>query len=77
MRPAIEVRGVSKAYGSVQALSGIDLDVTQGEFFALLGPNGAGKTTLISLISGLARSILFCARDAAPAVGLLRLAAQR
>jgi ABC-2 type transport system ATP-binding protein len=56
MRPAIEVRGVSKAYGSVQALSGIDLDVTQGEFFALLGPNGAGKTTLISLISGLARA---------------------
>jgi ABC-2 type transport system ATP-binding protein len=40
----------------VQALSGIDLDVTQGEFFALLGPNGAGKTTLISLISGLARA---------------------
>ena len=56
MLPAIEVRGVSKAYGSVQALSGIDLDVTQGEFFALLGPNGAGKTTLISLISGLARA---------------------
>ena len=47
---------MSKAYGSVQALSGIDLDVTQGEFFALLGPNGAGKTTLISLISGLARA---------------------
>lgn len=56
MLPAIEVRGVSKAYGSVQALAGIDLDVTQGEFFALLGPNGAGKTTLISLISGLARA---------------------
>ncbi len=56
MRPAIEVRGVSKAYGPVQALSEIDLDVTQGEFFALLGPNGAGKTTLISLIAGLARA---------------------
>lgn len=56
MRPAIEVRGVSKAYGAVQALCDIDLDVTQGEFFALLGPNGAGKTTLISLIAGLARA---------------------
>jgi len=56
MLPAIQVQGVSKAYGSVQALSSIDLDVTQGEFFALLGPNGAGKTTLISLIAGLARA---------------------
>jgi ABC-2 type transport system ATP-binding protein len=47
---------VSKAYGPVQALSAIDLEVNQGEFFALLGPNGAGKTTLISLIAGLARA---------------------
>ncbi|MGD2138772.1 MAG: ABC transporter ATP-binding protein [Burkholderiales bacterium] len=53
--PAIEVQGVSKAYGAVRALSGIDLEVAQGEFFGLLGPNGAGKTTLISLIAGLAR----------------------
>ncbi len=56
MLPAIEVRGVSKAYGPVQALSAIDLQVAEGEFFALLGPNGAGKTTLISLIAGLARA---------------------
>ena len=65
MLPAIEVRGVSKAYGPVQALSAIDLQVAEGEFFALLGPNGAGKTTLISLIAGLARadrgSVLLCA----------------
>ncbi|NIO43505.1 MAG: ATP-binding cassette domain-containing protein [Burkholderiales bacterium] len=54
--PAIEVRGVSKAFGAVQALSAIDLQVTQGEFFALLGPNGAGKTTLINLIAGLAKA---------------------
>lgn len=54
--PAIEIRGVSKSYGAVQALSEIDLEVSQGEFFGLLGPNGAGKTTLISLISGLARA---------------------
>jgi len=54
--PAIDVRGVSKAYGSLQALSPTDLEVSQGEFFALLGPNGAGKTTLISLIAGLAKA---------------------
>jgi ABC-2 type transport system ATP-binding protein len=53
--PAIEISGVSKAYGSVRALNGITLDILQGEFFALLGPNGAGKTTLISILAGLAR----------------------
>ncbi|MFN0039905.1 MAG: ATP-binding cassette domain-containing protein [Burkholderiales bacterium] len=53
--PALEIRGVSKAYGKVMALSAIDLEIRQGEFFALLGPNGAGKTTLISLLAGLAR----------------------
>jgi len=54
--PAIEIRGVSKAYGSVRALDGITLDILRGEFFALLGPNGAGKTTLISILAGLARA---------------------
>jgi ABC-2 type transport system ATP-binding protein len=53
--PAIEIRGVSKSYGALRALCGIDLDIPQGEFFALLGPNGAGKTTLISILAGLAR----------------------
>ena len=53
--PAIEVTGLAKRYGSVQALDGVDLTVRQGEFFALLGPNGAGKTTLISVLAGLAR----------------------
>ena len=56
MQPAIEIRGVSKAYGSVRALTDIDLDIPKGEFFALLGPNGAGKTTLISILAGLARA---------------------
>ena len=51
MLPAIEIRNLSKAYGAVQALSAVDLNIPQGEFFALLGPNGAGKTTLISLIA--------------------------
>ncbi len=56
MQPAIEIRGVSKAYGSVRALVDIDLNIPEGEFFALLGPNGAGKTTLISILAGLARA---------------------
>jgi ABC-2 type transport system ATP-binding protein len=56
VQPAIEIRGVSKAYGSVRALADINLDIPEGEFFALLGPNGAGKTTLISILAGLARA---------------------
>lgn len=53
MLPAIEVKCVNKHFGNVHALSGIDLEIHAGEFFALLGPNGAGKTTLISIIAGL------------------------
>ena len=53
--PAIRIQGVSKHYGSLKALGGVDLEVGQGEFFGLLGPNGAGKTTLISALSGLVR----------------------
>jgi len=45
--PAIEVTGLSKAYGSQQALRGIDFAVARGEVFGLLGPNGAGKTTIV------------------------------
>ena len=50
--PAIRVRGVRKAYGSVKALDGVDLDVRRGEVLALLGPNGAGKTTLVEILEG-------------------------
>jgi len=56
MMPAIEICNVAKRYGALQALAGISLDITPGEFFGLLGPNGAGKTTLISIIAGLARA---------------------
>lgn len=50
---AVEVRGLVKRYGPVEALKGIDLDVRPGERFALLGPNGAGKTTLFSILATL------------------------
>ena len=56
MSAAIELRGVHKRFGELQALCGIDLDIRQGEFFGLLGPNGAGKTTLISILAGLVRA---------------------
>jgi len=53
MTAAIEIRDIHKRFGNVKALAGIDLNVSQGEFFGLLGPNGAGKTTLISVLAGL------------------------
>jgi ABC-2 type transport system ATP-binding protein len=51
--PAVEVRALVKAYGKVEALRGVDIQVGQGEMFALLGPNGAGKTTLFSILATL------------------------
>jgi ABC-2 type transport system ATP-binding protein len=56
MTAAVEVAGVARSFGAVQALAGVDLSVAQGEFFGLLGPNGAGKTTLISIVAGLTRA---------------------
>ncbi|ANQ83950.1 ABC transporter ATP-binding protein [Azoarcus olearius] len=53
--PAIRISAVTKRYGALQALGGVDLEIGQGEFFGLLGPNGAGKTTLISALAGLVR----------------------
>ncbi len=49
---AIEVRGLRKAYGAVEAVRGIDLRIDAGEVFALLGPNGAGKTTSVEILEG-------------------------
>ncbi len=54
---AIEVRGLRKSYGDVEAVRGIDLSVPEGQVFALLGPNGAGKTTTVEILEG------FRARD--------------
>lgn len=53
---AIEVRSVSKSYGSEFSLTDVNLDVPAGKIFALLGPNGAGKTTLVKLILSLLHS---------------------
>jgi ABC-type sugar transport system ATPase subunit len=51
--PAIEARGISKRFGHVTALSGVDLQVAQGEVLGVVGDNGAGKTTLMKVLSGL------------------------
>jgi len=52
---AIEVEGLSKRFGEVQAVDGIAFAVRQGELLGFLGPNGAGKTTTINMLTGLAR----------------------
>src|SRR5262245_38600619 len=51
---AIRARGITKCFGEVVALDGIDLDVARGQIHGLVGPNGAGKTTLLGLLLGLA-----------------------
>ncbi|MFI9246049.1 ABC transporter ATP-binding protein [Streptomyces sp. NPDC053086] len=53
-QPAIRARGITKCFGDVVALDGVDLDVAQGRIHGLVGPNGAGKTTLLGLLLGLA-----------------------
>jgi ABC-2 type transport system ATP-binding protein len=50
--PAIEIDGLVKRYGSLEAVSGLSLRVERGEVFALLGPNGAGKTTTVEILEG-------------------------
>ena len=50
---AIQVKGLTKSYGTNNVLRGIDLEVKKGSMLALLGPNGAGKTTTVRILSTL------------------------
>ncbi len=50
--PAISLRGLTKSFGSVHAVSNLDLDIASGEFFSMLGPSGSGKTTVLRMIAG-------------------------
>jgi D-xylose transport system ATP-binding protein len=50
--PRLQLRGIRKSFGHVEALRGVDLDVRQGEIMALVGDNGAGKSTLVKILAG-------------------------
>jgi ABC-type sugar transport system ATPase subunit len=52
-QPLLSLRGISKNFGAVQALTGVDLDVLPGKITALVGDNGAGKSTLIKTVAGI------------------------
>ena len=54
MTPAVSVSSLTKKYGEVEAVRGIDFEVAAGETFGLLGPNGAGKSTTIKILCTLA-----------------------
>lgn len=55
MTKAVEIVGVSKSYGSVRALNGVDFDVQPGELFGLIGPDGAGKSSMYGILATLSR----------------------
>src|SRR5437870_12048700 len=55
MSSAVIVEGLTKRYGTVEALRGISFDIRTGEVFSLLGPNGAGKTTTVEILEGYRR----------------------
>ena len=50
--PAIEVTGLRRSYGDLEAVRGVSFEVARGEVFCLLGPNGAGKTTIVEILEG-------------------------
>jgi ABC-2 type transport system ATP-binding protein len=52
---AVQLRGLTKRFESLEAVAGLDLDVPRGRFFGLVGPNGAGKTTTLAMVTGLLR----------------------
>lgn len=83
MTPLLDVRGLSKRFGGLQALSRVTLQVEPGEILGLIGPNGAGKTTFFATVSGFLRpdegTVTFDGRDVAglPPYAIARLGLAR
>ncbi|HNC07036.1 MAG TPA: ATP-binding cassette domain-containing protein, partial [Solirubrobacterales bacterium] len=50
--PLVEIKGLKKTFGHVEALRGVDLEIAEGEVHALVGDNGAGKSTVVKTLSG-------------------------
>jgi putative spermidine/putrescine transport system ATP-binding protein len=49
--PAVQLAGLRKSFGAVEAVAGIDLEIADGEFFSMLGPSGSGKTSVLRMRS--------------------------
>jgi branched-chain amino acid transport system permease protein len=66
-QPLLEIRGLSKSFGGIRAVAGLDLTVTPGHIVAVIGPNGSGKTTFFNLVTGLTRPdagrVMFAGQD--------------
>jgi len=66
-QPVLRLAGLARSFGGITVLSGLDLEIRQGEILGILGPNGAGKSTLFNLISGVlapsAGAVLYNGRD--------------
>jgi ABC-type branched-subunit amino acid transport system ATPase component len=65
--PLLEVKGLSKSFGGVQAVNGISFNLNKGDLLGIIGPNGSGKTTTVNLISGFVKAtsgkVLFKGQD--------------
>ena len=53
--PILQLRQIEKRFGDFTAVTGVDLDIAEGEFFTLVGPSGSGKTTMIRMLVGMER----------------------
>jgi len=65
--PILQVKGLSRTFGGIQAVNGVNFALQRGEIVGLIGPNGAGKTTLVNLVTGVVQptsgSVIFEGRD--------------